>query len=100
LAQIALSDADRKAIVPILTNFKIQYESLVRAYNQEATAAWSRGEKPDAVSFLVQRDQIVQSTRDALNAKLSPDGTARFDAHVKAEKKRMKVNGNEKENGR
>jgi hypothetical protein len=95
LGMIRLNDADVKTAIPVLVTFREQYQSLINAYNETAKAAWARGESADIGSFVLQRDQIVQAARDMLSAKLSADGWSRFDAHVKAEKKRMRISAKE-----
>ncbi len=87
LAKIGLKEADRKTLIVILSTFNAQYRSLVKAYNEEATAA--NGEGADIGSFQLQRDQIVQSTHDTLKARLSAGGWALLDSHVQGEKKNM-----------
>lgn len=89
LAKIGLTDADRKILIAILATFNSQYRSLVKAYNEEATAA--NGEGTGIGSFQLQRDQIVQTTRDTVKARLSAGGWALLDTHVQGEKKNMKL---------
>lgn len=95
LAKIKLQDADLKSAIDILARFRIQYQALVKSYNDDAKAMWAVGGRPDIASFLTQRDQIVQSARDSLRANLSADAWTRLDAHVKSEKKRMKISAQE-----
>lgn len=95
IAKVGLQDSDSKALVVVLTTFHSEYQSLVQAYNEEATEAWNHGEKPDAAPFLLRRDQLVESTLGKLKATLTPNGWERLDAHVHNEKRRMKVNAKE-----
>jgi hypothetical protein len=91
LGKIGLQDADRKALDVILGNFHSEYQNLIQTFNQKATAAWARGERPDTESLRLQRDQLVQSTHDALNATLTAKGKEILDTHVQNEKKHMKI---------
>jgi hypothetical protein len=95
LAPLGLRDADRQALVTILAEFKSQYASLIDQYNQSAEAAMARNELADIETFLLRRDALVQSTRDALKRALSPDAWDRVDLRVQGEKKRMKVSPRE-----
>jgi hypothetical protein len=95
LGKIGLQDADRKALDVILGNFHSEYQNLIQTFNQKATAAWARGERPDTESLRLQRDQLVQSTHDALNATLTAKGWEILDAHVQNEKKHMKIRAKE-----
>jgi len=95
LGKIGLNSADLSALIPVLGAFNSQYRGLFQSYNEEATAAWKRGESPDVASLRIQRDQIVQSIRDTLRSRLSADGYARLDAYVKAEKKTMRISEKE-----
>jgi hypothetical protein len=97
LAKVGLQRADRDALLAVLVAFNSQYRNLIQSYNDEAKASSSRGDAPDQVSFLLQRDQIVRSAHDTLKATLSPDGWSRLDAFVKEEKKMMKVSVQEVE---
>ncbi len=91
LGMIGLQDGDRQQLVTILADFKSQYLALIDRFNQSATAALAQGMQPDQKTFLQQRDDLVQSTRDAIKRALTADGVARFDAHVQGERKRMKI---------
>jgi|SRR5271157_4804905 len=91
LRKIGLQEADRKTLAVQLSNFYSEYQNLIQTFNQKATVAWARGERPDIESLRLQRDQLVQSTRDALKAALTANGWALLDAHVQNEKKHMKI---------
>ena len=95
LGVIGLSEADGQTAISILATFKDQYQSLINVYNQQAKAAWTKGERPDIAAFLLQRDQIVQLAHDALKVRLSSVGWSQLDAHVMGEKKRMKISAKE-----
>lgn len=89
LRQIALSDQDNKALIAILDDFRSQFSAMVKQYNQYAETMAASGENADSASFIVQRDQLVQATRDKI-AKLSFDAQSRIDTHIQNEKKNMK----------
>lgn len=91
LNEIGLADADRQVLIAISAKFNSDYQSLINKYNQAATAAWDRQERTDVKPLLADRDNLVLSTRDAIRVALTPDGWARFDAHVQGEKIRMKI---------
>jgi hypothetical protein len=91
LKQAGLDDNDTKAAIPILANFKAQYADLIKQYNQSVDAANKNGTAPDIVTFLRQRDQLVQSTRDALNQGVSLNGMLNVHAHVQRQKSKMKI---------
>lgn len=80
---------DQKILIGVLTTFKIQYQNLIQSFNEEATAAWSRHESPNFAAFVLQRDLLVQSTRDSLKGKLTPGGSMLLDAHIQSEKRHM-----------
>jgi hypothetical protein len=87
-----LSDADQSVLIGTLARFNAQYRKMIRDYNAEATAELAKGNKPDVDSFVLQRDQLVQSTHDMIKASLTSDGWARLDAHIQHEKRQMKLN--------
>lgn len=91
LTDIGLSGADRLQAVMILTNFKLQYQSLIKRYNESAVAALAQNSQPDERTFLQQRDDLVQATRDALKRTLSAPAMTRFDAHVQGERKHVRL---------
>ncbi|HMG84319.1 MAG TPA: hypothetical protein VK574_01170 [Terracidiphilus sp.] len=95
LNRALLGAQDQKIVIGILATFKTQYLSLIASYNAEATAAWAKGGSPNAADFMLQRDQIVQSTYDALKANLSASGWALLDAHLNAEKHFMRLSQRE-----
>lgn len=95
LSKIGLQDTDRGIVIDILASFNSRYHDLIKDYNEVATAAWNRGEHPDAASLSAERDRLVQSTCDGLKAALSPDGWTRLDSHVKSEKQKMKISARE-----
>lgn len=50
-------------------------------------------ENPNFEAFVLQRDLLVQSTRDSLKGKLTPEGLMLLHAHVQSEKRHMHMNG-------
>ena len=90
LHDMGISEQDSKLLIPILDEFRAKYASMIRDYNQYAEAKARLGEVADSASFIVQRDILVQATRDKLKA-LSFDAQSRFDTHVQHEKERMKT---------
>lgn len=84
-------DEDLQSLIQVLTDFKVRYTQLVTAYNQVAEAADRAGSSPDFGTFLRNRDDLVQSTRDRLTSTLSAEALALLDARVQSEKTHMKV---------
>lgn len=95
ILRLGISDADRKVLISSLQNFKTLYNDWIESFNQRAKAAWDAQETLDTQTYLAQRDQIVQSTLDGLQAGLSHDGWVRLNAMVKSEKKNMKISAKE-----
>lgn len=91
LNKIGLQDVDVEILIGILTEFKIQHDVLVALYNQAAEAATARNELPDTTSFFHQLNGLVQSTRDMLKLRLTPDAMTRIDVFVQLEKKHMRM---------
>ena len=87
LMRTGLSDADRQVFVGVLSGFRGKYDALEAAYNALASA----NSNADISTLLTQLDDLVQSTRNTINAQLSSQGAARLNAFVLAEKKNMKV---------
>jgi hypothetical protein len=84
LKKLQLTDADNLELLSVLTEFKSQYLGLIGRYNESAKAALRHGGQADEKSFLQQRDDLVSSTRDAIAQRLTHDGAARIEIHVKA----------------
>lgn len=92
---IGLEAEDVNILIGILNTFRVRHDALVAEYNLSAQAAADRNEVPDTAAFVQRLDELVQSTRSALKAQMSPRGMIQFDAFVRSEKKRMKVQGGE-----
>ena len=86
-----LSDEDIEKAVTILASFKAQIGALVEEYNKSVVAANESGESPDLQTFILRQRALVQSTRQALEASLSPTSMVKLAAHVQREKRNMKV---------
>ena len=87
-----LTQDDPDALARTLEDFKVQYDAMVAAYNARVEAAVKGSTNlPDGDAFLAERDQLVQETRDRLKQVLSANGMAGLDAHVQAEKRRMRI---------
>ena len=91
LAAIPLSEGDLQAIIPVLTDFKVEYTDLVKRYNKSVETANESGLTPDLATFLRERDLLVESTRYTLSSALSASGMESFHAHVQREKTKMTV---------
>ena len=97
LGKIGLADNDHQSLVAVLSAFNVQYAGLIARYNASAEAALRVGATADIKSFLVERDDLVQGTRDRLRNLLTPQGMARLDARVQNEKTKMRVAAKERQ---
>lgn len=95
LAKVGLGEKDLQALLPILSNFHVTYHELINSYNKAAMAAAAQGQRSDLNAFYKQRDQLVQSTHDAIKRGVSANAWDRFDIHIKGQKKRMRITSNE-----
>ena len=95
LRRMRLTDNDMQSTIIALEEFKVQYTNLIALYNESAKAADVAGRKPDFDTFRLQRDALVQRTRERVKSVLTPDGLARFDGHIQDEKRNMKVSSKE-----
>ncbi len=86
-----LAESQLLAAQTILFDFKTRYQAAIAKYNAIATEAQANNQTPDVGAFLSERDDIVLSTKAAIEKVLGQKAWARFDAHVQKEKKRMKV---------
>jgi hypothetical protein len=91
LRDTGLSDSDVNAALVVLNSFKAHYTDLIDTFNNSARVAIANGGTPDLQSFDVNRDALVQATRDELKRMVSPEGMAAFHSFVQREKKNMKV---------
>lgn len=91
LGPIQLSQSQLLSVRVILADFKAQYLSATAQHNASAEAALANHTMPDIASFLMQRDNLVLSTKAAIEKALGAETWARFDAHVQREKSKMKV---------
>jgi hypothetical protein len=91
LGKVGLQEQDLNMLISTLTEFRTKRDALVTQYNQAAQAAAARNEASDISSLLQQLDGLVQSIRDTLKVRLSPQGMTQFDAFVQSEKTHMKV---------
>jgi hypothetical protein len=86
-----LDDNDIRAAIPILSDFKRQNDGLIKEYNESVVKANLNHTSPDLAGFILQRDRLVQSTRDALTGSISHDAMTRLHAHIQDEKRNMKI---------
>ncbi len=91
LSGLKLNELDNLQLVTLLADFKGQYLNLIERYNESAKAALAHHSQPDLKLFLQQRDDLVQTTKAAIALRLSREGTARIDARVKQQKKRIQL---------
>lgn len=95
LGMVHLGPQDLLHIIPVLRDFRSQYDSLISDYNQSASEALQHGKQPDVEAFLQRRDALVQKSRGELKLALTPDGAARLDAYVQIQKRMMKIDAAE-----
>ncbi|MGC1418485.1 MAG: hypothetical protein WA817_24590 [Candidatus Acidiferrum sp.] len=93
IMRTGLLDTDQRTLIDILSDFRSRYDALVNEYNSSAMAANARSESTDAQPLLRKLDDLVQSTRDSISARLSTQGAAKLHAFVVSEKKNMKITG-------
>jgi hypothetical protein len=91
IKKLGISDQDGKQVAAILNDFRIQYAAMVKSYNDNNALLRPQGLSPNLAAFTVKRDDLVQATRDKLNAALSFDGLSRLDTHVQNEKQHMRA---------
>jgi hypothetical protein len=91
VTRTGLADTDQQIFIAILSDFRSKYDALVAEYNDSAKAAVARNETSDVHSLLKKLDDLVQSARDTIGARLSSRGAARLHSFVVSEKKNMKV---------
>ena len=89
LQKAGLSENDIQSAGKVLANFKTEYAAIIDSYNHSNEVL---NNTDDGLPlFLAKRDALVQATRDALKATLSPQGMASFHANIQKEKAMMKV---------
>src|SRR6266700_1863959 len=91
LRPIQLSESQLLSVRIILADFKAQYLSAIAHPYASALAALANHTTPDIASFLTQRDNLVLSTKAAIENALGAETWARFNTHVQKEKSKMKV---------
>jgi hypothetical protein len=89
IMKTGLVDTDQQIFVSILSDFRAKYDSLVNEYNTSAKA----DSTTDVHTLLKKLDDLVQSTRDTISARLSSRGAAKLHTFVVSEKKNMKMTG-------
>jgi hypothetical protein len=87
ISGIALNKQDSELFTKILANFYNTYQALSDQYNRDAESG-----QGNLDTFLINRNQLVRSTRQTVNATLSPAGAKLLDAFVKVEKLGMNTN--------
>jgi len=73
----------------VLAVFTARYGDLVTQQNESVLAANEAGSDPDYATFFSQLDQLVESTRKALEAEIGPADAKGLDSHVQREKRNM-----------
>lgn len=91
LQMLRLDNEDLQILITELENFKVHYTQMIDLYNAEATAALASGSQTNQPAFLVQRDSLVDATREKLKSRLSPDGLNRLELYVQNEKRNMSL---------
>lgn len=75
----------------VLAVFSARYGDLVTQYNESVQAANEAGVEPDLATFLSQLDQLVELTRKAVEAAVSPEAAKHLEAYVQYEKRNMRM---------
>jgi hypothetical protein len=76
ITKAGLFDQDAEVFKKVLAVFKVEYDALIKRYNDAPQVALLKGEAPDYEGFVLQRDALGQSARDRLNRELSAEGMA------------------------
>jgi hypothetical protein len=87
LMRAGLVETDLQILTSVLSDFRTKYDAFVADYNASAKA----DSTTDVHTLLKKLDDLVQSTRDAIGARLSAGGAAKLHAFVVSEKKNMKT---------
>jgi len=91
LRDAGLRTAEISRAAGLLAVFGDRYGDLVTQYNESVQVANDSGEEPDLTTFLSQLDQLVESTREALAAAISPEAAKHLEAYVQSEKRNMRM---------
>ncbi len=92
LKKLPLNLVDGLTLDLILSDFKRDYLDLIAKHNKQQRDQLAHGVLTvDDAKFLQQRDDLVSSTRVAIQQKLSLDGAVAVDGHVKNEKIHMQL---------
>jgi hypothetical protein len=91
LRGMALSSKDEQSLTAIVNDFRAKYEALIKDYNEAEHAAELYDHKANYNQFLLQRDELVRSTRDLINATLMPASARQLDDAVRNAKRNMKL---------
>ena len=89
LQKAGLSETEIQATSIILANFKTEYTAMIALYNHSPEVL--RNSNDGLPLFLAKRDALVQATRDALTAALTPRGMSNLQAQIQKEKATMRV---------
>jgi|SRR5580658_1050847 hypothetical protein len=89
LQKAGLGEQDINATAPILANFKTAYATMIDSYNHSPEVLNNTND--GLPLFLAKRDALVQATRDALKATLTPKGMSNLQAQIQKEKATMRV---------
>ena len=88
---MALSPNDQQTLTGIVSDFRVKYEALIKDYNEAEHAAELYQHKADYNQFLLQREDLVTSTRDSIKSLLTPPGAKQLDDAVRSAKRNMKL---------
>jgi hypothetical protein len=91
IQRLDITESETQTLRSVLEEFRVQYEYWLEWYNTEAAEALTRGEAPNFLVLVSERDRIVQSTRDKLKQLLSPEAIGKLDSLIKREKANMKA---------
>jgi hypothetical protein len=91
LRAAGLREEEVQPAAAVLADFKSQYDDMVGRYNESVDLANEAGTSPDLVSFRLQLGQLVESTKQGLETAVRPESARRFEAHVRLEKRNMRV---------
>ena len=96
LSQTGLRNDDQEIIRSVVADFRSSYEAAITQYNQKASSVSGFNQASEIADLLKNLDDLVQSTRKSLTARLTPQGVAQLHAIVMAEKKNMQMQPEDK----
>jgi hypothetical protein len=90
IERIGMSAEDTAKLVQIADTYRQTFDVMIQQYNAGVEALAKAHRDPDQKAFIVQREALVESTRQSLQ-QLSPSGRAKLHEFIQQEKHSMAV---------